>query len=94
MKTYQRFFYEFDKNRDGLIQKQEMARFIRHYLENYRNVPVDYTPSYGDDWVRDQVDKAWYQYDIDGSNYLDKQETMTFLENFLQENNQPPPTIS
>lgn len=29
MQTFQRFFEEFDKNRDGVISKLEMARFVK-----------------------------------------------------------------
>ena len=36
----------------------------------------------------------WYYYDVDGSNYLDRVETMNFLKNFLKDHGQPPPTIA
>lgn len=94
MKTYQRFFFEFDSNRDGLIQKQEMARFIKSYLDATRETTVALPHLKSDEYIREQVDKVWYQYDVDGSNYLDKPETMNFLKNFLQDRNQPAPTIA
>ena len=96
MQTYHRFFYEFDKNRDGLIQRNEMARFLKVFMESRRNnAPVERQPNaMSDAYIREQVDKAWYFYDYDGSNYLDKTETMNFLKNFLREHNQPAPTMT
>ena len=47
-----------------------------------------------DEYIREQVDKVWYYYDVDGSNYLDRVETMNFLKNFLKDHGQPPPTIA
>jgi Ca2+-binding EF-hand superfamily protein len=29
METFRRFFAEFDSNRDGVISKMEMARFVK-----------------------------------------------------------------
>lgn len=71
-----------------------MARFIKSYLDGAKESTVALPHLKNDDYIREQVDKVWYYYDVDGSNYLEKPETMNFLKNFLRDQNQPPPTIA
>jgi len=47
-----------------------------------------------DAYIKEQVEKVWYYYDVDSSNYLDKVETQNFLKNFLKEHGMPPPTLA
>ena len=81
-----------------------MARFIKSYMGNTRTYrepvrefvrePLPRNDLMSDPYIREQVDKAWYFYDYDGSNYLDRTETLNFLKNFLKEHNQAPPTMT
>lgn len=71
-----------------------MARFIKSFLDSVREAPIALPHLSNDEYIREKVDKVWYYYDVDGSNYLDRAETLNFLKNFLKDHNQPPPTIA
>jgi len=58
-----------------------MARFFKKFVRDEL-----------DEFITQKVNEIWYQYDYDRSNYLDKRETLVFLKDFLNENNQPPPS--
>jgi Ca2+-binding EF-hand superfamily protein len=40
MEQFNRFFAEFDINNDGVIQKSEMARFIKRFIYGEQNYPL------------------------------------------------------
>jgi Ca2+-binding EF-hand superfamily protein len=71
---FTRFFNEFDFNGDGVISKSEITRFIKKFLN---------IPSSDEDDIVDLVQKTWYKYDTDRSGYLEKRETLKFLDNLL-----------
>lgn len=77
MKYFNKFYYEHDLNNDGVISKNEMAKF----LKNFTTDPLD-------DFITQKVNEIWFKYDIDRSGYLDKVETATFLKELLTDNGQ------
>ena len=42
------------------------------------------------EWIKKQVDRAWYCYDINRSGYLNRNETFTFLKALIVENGMTP----
>jgi Ca2+-binding EF-hand superfamily protein len=59
-----------------------MARFFKKFMGD----PLDAT-------IAQMVEDIWYEYDVDRSGWLDKRETLVFLKDFLNENNQAAPTV-
>jgi Ca2+-binding EF-hand superfamily protein len=75
---FNKFFAEIDDNGDGVISRPEISRFVRKFL-GY--------PATEKDLVADNVNKIWYQYDIDRSGYLNRMETLRFLNDYLASKN-------
>jgi Ca2+-binding EF-hand superfamily protein len=72
---FNRFFNEFDYNGDGVLSKKEITRFVKKFL----NIPG----ATEEDDISNLIQKAWYKYDVDRSGYLDKRETLRFLNDIL-----------
>ena len=81
MTQFNKFFHDYDLNRDGVISKREMARFFKHFVSDPRDSNID-----------QMVDEMWYDYDIERSGWLNKRETLSMLKDILNFNNQNPPT--
>ena len=47
-----------------------------------------------EDLVADNINKIWFQYDTDRSGYLNRMETLRFLNDYLGSKNQPPATMA
>lgn len=63
-----------DLNKDGVLQKNEIIRFVRKFLG---------TPLSELDVIIDTVNSIWYKFDIDRSGYLSRAETLRFLNDYL-----------
>jgi Ca2+-binding EF-hand superfamily protein len=63
-----------------------MARFTRKFLKNQEVIPLGQISS--------TVDKIWVKYDLDRSGFLNRRETLKFLNDFLVTKGQPPATIA
>jgi len=79
------FFAEFDVNGDGVLSKGEVARFVKKFLQGNKPKNV-----HEDDIIADMIMKTWNKYDHDRNGFLDKRETLKFLDNFLAQRGQPP----
>ena len=80
---FNRFFAEFDVNKDGFISKSEMARFVRQYIE-----PPEYDP------VDDMVAKIFEKYDKNKSGTLSRTETLKLLNDYLADQGKRPASYS
>jgi Ca2+-binding EF-hand superfamily protein len=60
-------------NNDGHISKAEMSRFVKGYM----------TPPTEDEIFENMITEIFYQYDTDGSGYLDKKEVLKLLNDVL-----------
>ena len=89
MIRYSTFFNEFQKIKEGLIQKREMARFLKQLLDPNIQLPTGQQPKRNHEWIKAHVDKAWYCYDINRTGFLDRHETFDLLKSFLTENGLP-----
>ena len=69
---FNRFFADFDVNKDGFISKSEMARFVRQFME-----PPEY------DEVDEMVAKIFLKYDKNKSGNLSRSETLKLLNDYL-----------
>ena len=80
------FFVEFDVNGDGVLSKREVSAFVKKFLRG--NMPL--LQQNEDRVIAELVQKAWYKYDRDRSGFLDKRETLRFLDDFLAQRGLPP----
>lgn len=82
---FKKFFSEMDLNNDGVLQKNEIVRFVRKFLG---------TPLTELDVIIDTVNKIWYKFDVDRSGYLSRAETLRFLNDYLNDIGKPRATLS
>lgn len=80
---FNKFFEEIDLNKDGMVSKQEMARFVRLYM----------TPNRDDTLIEDLTNKLFMKFDVNRSGYLDKREVLAMLDEILLSKNRPKTTI-
>lgn len=71
---FNKFFVDIDVNGDGFVSKSETARFVRKFFG------IDMTES---DRLAEIVNKIWFKYDFDRSGYLNRMESLKFLNDFL-----------
>mgnify|MGYP000923921604 CR=1 FL=1 len=62
-----------DLNKDGYVSKQEMARFVRNYMNPSKNV----------DQIEEMTIKLFMKYDVNRSGFLDKREALVMLDELL-----------
>jgi Ca2+-binding EF-hand superfamily protein len=62
-----------DLNKDGYVSKQEMARFVRNYMN----------PSKIVDQIEEMTIKLFMKYDVNRSGFLDKREALVMLDELL-----------
>lgn len=84
---FNRFFNKIDLNGDGSISRREMTQFVKQFLED--DVVDTRQPDIGK-----IVQQVWFQYDVDRSGYLDKRETLRFLNDILAQQGRQQATLS
>ena len=62
-----------DLNKDGYVSKQEMARFVRNYMNPSKNV----------DQIEEMTIELFMKYDVNRSGFLDKREALVMLDELL-----------
>jgi Ca2+-binding EF-hand superfamily protein len=80
---FNRFFDEVDVNGDNVLSKNEMARFVKRFLEDDKQALIEET-----------VKKIFLKYDTNRSGFLEKRETLQLLDEVLAEQAQPRTSIS
>lgn len=84
---FNRFFNKIDLNGDGSISRREMTQFVKQFLED--DIVDARQPDIGK-----IVQQVWFQYDVDRSGYLDKRETLRFLNDILAQHGRQQATLS
>ena len=69
-------------NGDGLVQKNEMARFVKMFLNEDK-----------EKLISELVTKIFQKYDTNKSGFLEKRETLQLLDEFLANQGHPPTSI-
>ena len=72
---FNEFFKKFDANGDGQIEKSEMVTFLKKFNEEF-------------ELQKEQIiifiETIWDNYDVDNNGFLDKRETLKFLNEFME----------